>query len=282
MKKYTYTILLIVTCLIAIPFLGPKILGLAKDDAKQVVSYFRPADDVAVSVQLPSDGSADATEVTENTANASDASADAKGKRKKKTKKKTKFHKVDRSYFDDALFIGDSRTIGLSEYADLGTADVFADSGLSVYKAMADKISVDGVGNTTLENLLQKKTYGKVYIMLGINELGYDFDQTVAKYQSLVDLVHTSQPDAVIFLEANLHVTKEKSDKEDLFNNEHIDRFNKSVRKLADGKTSYYIDINEKFDGDDGALNADLTNDGAHVLGVYYSEWADWILTKGI
>jgi lysophospholipase L1-like esterase len=276
MKKYTYTILLIVTCLIAVPFLGPTIFDMGKSNVQQVISYYRPAGDEAVNVQLPTDASADAVDVADSNV---DASADAKPKKKKA---KSKFHKVDRSYFDDALFIGDSRTIGLSEYADLGGADVFADSGLSVYKAMSDKISVDGVGNTTLESLLQKKTYGKVYIMLGINELGYDFDQTVAKYQSLVDLVHTSQPDAIIFLEANLHVTKEKSDKEDLFNNEHINRFNKSVRKLADGKTSYYIDINEKFDGEDGALNADLTNDGAHVLGVYYSEWADWLLTKGV
>ena len=43
---------------------------------------------------------------------------------------KPSFPEIDNS-FDDVLFIGDSRTDGLSEYGHLGNADVFADSGLS-------------------------------------------------------------------------------------------------------------------------------------------------------
>lgn len=35
--------------------------------------------------------------------------------------------------FSGVLFIGDSRTVGLSEYGDLGQAEVFADSGMSVF-----------------------------------------------------------------------------------------------------------------------------------------------------
>jgi len=40
--------------------------------------------------------------------------------------------KADTTYFDDALFIGDSRTVGLAEYGNLGQAEVLADSGMSV------------------------------------------------------------------------------------------------------------------------------------------------------
>ncbi len=39
----------------------------------------------------------------------------------------------------DVLFIGDSRTVGLSEYGDLGNADVFADSGMSVFNLLDRK-----------------------------------------------------------------------------------------------------------------------------------------------
>ena len=34
------------------------------------------------------------------------------------------------------------------------------------------------------------------------------------------------------------------------------------------------------FDDENGNLNADLSADGAHVLGKYYADWSDWILQK--
>ena len=35
-----------------------------------------------------------------------------------------------------------------------------------------------------------------------------------------------------------------------------------------------------QFDDENGNLNADLSADGAHVLGKYYADWSDWILQK--
>ena len=43
------------------------------------------------------------------------------------------FQKVDKSYLDDALFIGHSRTLGLMEYGGVSQASYFADSGMSVF-----------------------------------------------------------------------------------------------------------------------------------------------------
>lgn len=192
------------------------------------------------------------------------------------------FTKVDRDYFKDALFIGDSRTVGLSEYADLNGADVFADSGMNVYKLKEQKIKVKGVGKTTLEQLLKKRTYGKIYVMLGINELGYDYKQTVKRFKELIEEIREKQPEAIIFIGANLHVTGGKSKKSDIYNNKNINRFNKAIAKLADKKDIFYIDVNEIFDDKNGNLDKKYTVDESHVLGKYYSEWADWILEKGI
>lgn len=44
------------------------------------------------------------------------------------------FQTVDTSYFDDALFIGDSRTEGLALYGSLTNADFFSNVGLSIYQ----------------------------------------------------------------------------------------------------------------------------------------------------
>ena len=40
----------------------------------------------------------------------------------------------DESFFGDALFIGDSRMVNVANYARLGSADYFADVGMTVFK----------------------------------------------------------------------------------------------------------------------------------------------------
>lgn len=189
---------------------------------------------------------------------------------------------ADVTYFHDALFIGDSRTVGLSEYGDLGQAEVLADSGMSVYKVMKTEFPTRQGGKTTLPKLLEEREFGKIYIMLGINELGYDFDQTVKRYSEMVEIIRSLQPQALIFLEANLHITGEKSETSPYYNNENIDRFNNAVAQLADGETVFYIDVNELFDDEEGNLSPEYTSDHTHILGKYYAPWVEWLLSKAV
>ena len=188
---------------------------------------------------------------------------------------------IDNS-FDDVLFIGDSRTDGLSEYGHLGNADVFADSGLSAYTAMTKKLRVSGEDETqyTLEELLSKRQYKLILVMLGINELGYDRQAAIRKYGELVNQIQELQPDVCLVLEANLHMTEEKSEGDAIFNNENINEMNDAIHQLAEEKNLGWLDVNELFDDENGNLNADLSADGAHVLGKYYADWSDWILQK--
>lgn len=81
----------------------------------------------------------------------------------------------------NALFIGDSRTVGLMEYSGL-ESDFFASVGMSVYNVEDEEVSVPNVGKVTLDQLLSNREYDTIYLMLGINELGYDMDQTVDVY----------------------------------------------------------------------------------------------------
>lgn len=189
---------------------------------------------------------------------------------------------ADRSYFDDALFIGDSRTMGLYEYGNLGNAMVIADSGMSVYKVWEKEIKTEDGSIETLQTLLEKHTFGKVYIMLGINELGYAFEPTAKKFEATVETIRQTQPEAIIYLGANLHITKDKSDSSDIFNNENINRFNTVMEQLADGKQIFYLDVNPLFDNEEGCLSPDYTTDKVHVLGKYYADWVDWILENAI
>ncbi|MCC2876093.1 GDSL-type esterase/lipase family protein [Lachnoclostridium pacaense] len=179
--------------------------------------------------------------------------------------------------FSGTLFIGDSRTAGLSEYGDFGEAEVFANSGMSVFNLFDEKVKLRNGTKTGLEELLSSQSYQNIYIMLGINELGYDFSSIVTKYQSMVEKIKELQPSAVIILEANLHVTSGKSSQSSLYNNEKINLLNSEIANIAAATGSYYIDVNGIFDDASGNLAAEYSSDGSHVLGKYYSVWVEWI-----
>lgn len=189
---------------------------------------------------------------------------------------------ADRSYFDDALFIGDSRTVGLYQYGDLGNAVILADTGMSVYKLAGKEFVLSDGSKTTFEQLLAERKFQKIYLMLGINELGYDFDQTARKYAGIVDKIMELQPQAILFVQANLHITSSKSAKSDIYNNENINRLNDSMKAIAEERNLMYLDVNPLFDDGEGNLSPEYTVDESHVLGKYYKDWVDWLLSNAV
>ncbi len=180
----------------------------------------------------------------------------------------------------DSLFIGDSRTVGLMEYAGLSDADFFCNVGMSVYNINKKPVSVPNIGKVTFTELISEKKYGKIYIMLGVNEIGYETKTTLSKYSELISLIMKNQPDATVFIEANLHVSKTRSDRDKTVNNAAIDRLNAELKKLADGKTVFYLDANTVFDDGTGNLPSDKTEDGTHLYAKYYAEWGRWIIDQ--
>lgn len=181
---------------------------------------------------------------------------------------------------DDALFIGDSRTVGIMEYAGLNGADYFCSTGMNVFSVRSDRVSVPSVGKVTLSELLECKKYGKIYIMLGVNELGFGFQSIIDKYGELIEFVENSQKDADIFIQANLHVSRKRSESDGYINNSSINRLNSEISKFANGNNIFYIDANGLFDDEAGNLSADKTADDAHLLAKYYAEWGKWICTE--
>ena len=183
-------------------------------------------------------------------------------------------------YFDNTLFIGDSRTAGLRQFGYFETADFFATPGLSVYSVPQTEVTVEGYENITLEELLLEKEYDRIYVMLGMNELGYRFPQTVERYRTFIEDLQDQEPCAQLILCANLHVTNIRSNNDKFFNNENIDKINEEIRMLAEDKELVYLDINELFDNEDGELDKEYASDDSHVTVENYIRWCDWIVEK--
>ena len=189
------------------------------------------------------------------------------------------FTAVDASYFDDALFIGDSHTDGFKDYAGLPNADYLCHNGLTVWSAVE---KAEFPGRQTLAQALRGKHYGKIYLMLGINELGTGTAESwAAQYKVLLDEIRELQPDAIIFLQAIFHTTQEKSDTT-FFKNSTIDARNAEIEKFADNETVFYIDCIPAFDDDSGALTPEFSGDGVHVKAPYYVMWRDYLFEFGV
>ncbi len=185
--------------------------------------------------------------------------------------------KVPDEFFASSLFIGDSRTVGLSCYADLSKATVFCTKGMDVFRVFKETVEVPRYGPSTLDNTLQMKTYDKIYLMLGLNEIGYSAKAIMTKYTELLVLIRSYQPDAKIYLMANLHTTSSRSNTDSIYNNVKINELNKQIAAIANGKTSYYLDANVLFDDETGGLCADYAVDDFHLKKQYYPYWVKWI-----
>lgn len=184
---------------------------------------------------------------------------------------------VDMSVFENSLFIGDSRTVGLMEYAQIPGADFFCTVGMNVFLVQKEKVSVGNYGKVKLSALFEKHAYDKIFVMLGINELGYSVDSVIEKYEQLLDFILEKQPSATVVLQANLHVTKKRSDSDKIINNASINQLNDHLEKLAEDKQILYIDVNPMFDDAEGNLDGEKSADDAHLFAKYYEVWGKWI-----
>ena len=185
------------------------------------------------------------------------------------------------NFFDNTLMIGDSRMVGLQEYGHIEGATFFAASGMSVFSVGKNTVSVEGEGKLTFEEVLERQKYDKIYLMLGINELGYRFERVEEKYKEVLEQIREKQEDATIYLCANLHVTKAQSVKDSVYNNEKLDRVNRMIADLADRENTFYLDVNELFDDEQGNLAKEYSSDAFHVYGKYYLRWVEWLEQNG-
>lgn len=200
-----------------------------------------------------------------------------------KTPDTTQKPQSDEEYFSDTLFLGDSRTVGFYLYARIPGATYFARTSMNVYNVFDDKVSeTKDTSSYNLSELLAERKFGKIYILLGINEIGYSHNSVVKNYSSVIEYIKQYQPEAKIIIQSNMHVTKKKSESNpSTFANSRIDELNRRLAALADNKKIFYLGFEEIFDDESGAMSPDYSGDGVHLYAKCYKLWREWILENG-
>ena len=188
------------------------------------------------------------------------------------------YNEITEEWFDDALFIGDSRTVGLRDYARLGKADYFCNVGMSVFGVLEARESDESFEETDLVGLLRQKKYNKIYISLGLNDSGAPLDLLMDAYHTLLRTVREEQPQAVVILQAMITVDRKKASSEWYFAIDNLKMIDGAIRDFADGKQVLYIDANTHFADEEGYLPDGKAWDGCHFDIAGYQEWAQWIL----
>lgn len=193
------------------------------------------------------------------------------------------FTEVTQEYFDDALFIGDSRVTGVELYSGWNNITYYAENGMTIYNMFKCDAEKEDGKMLSVEEALQTRSFGKIYLEIGINEMGTgNVDSFMEAYENAVAHLQELQPDAIIYVCGIMYVKQSKSESDPIFNNPNIRERNERIAALADEKNIFYLDINELVTDETGNLNPDYTWDEVHLLGKYDALWLEYFCSHGI
>ena len=198
----------------------------------------------------------------------------------------TESEPVDLSYFDSAVFLGDSLTQGLQIYdTGLPNAHYCAYRGVGPNAVVNGTTCtrIDGVQEVPLEALTSYAPKS-VYILLGTNVLTQDTDYTsfLNYYSLMLDNIRALLPDADIYVQSITPVRPEVSagaGHSGMYGARFI-RVNNDLAALAVEKGCYFLDLWEVLADANGDLKAEYAQpDGYHLLPEGYAAWVSYLRT---
>ena len=156
------------------------------------------------------------------------------------------YETVDSSFFDDAVFVGDSISLKLSydTTGRLGNAQFLVQGSYGVGNAIYDVLPTTYRGNTytNLEDAIAATGANKLFIMMGMNDIGlYGIDGTIENWKTLLDLIRGACPGIEIYIQSMTPVWTggEKGG----LNNPNINAYNNKLRAFAAENGCEFIDV---------------------------------------
>lgn len=189
--------------------------------------------------------------------------------------------RVTSSYFDDALFVGDSITAGIQSYALMKNASVVAFTGINTDTIMTREVIRNDAGEleTMPQAISRCQNVKKVYVMLGANGVAWIGKENFVKnYGVFLDTIRQQHPDADIYVQSILPVTASKEESDPRFANSKIREYNAALQDMAQEKKYYYLNVAEAFADENGCLPEEASpTDGMHFGPKYYEVWFEYL-----
>ena len=197
------------------------------------------------------------------------------------------FYSVGDSYFDspDTVIIGDSREQGFGLYSGYSNMVSFAQKSYAIHQIFTKKWIDSEYGKLTLEEAMaaNQGKFKKIYIKFGLNEMGWADEEAFDNaYYQMIDMIKYYQPDAVIYIQSIICVTKSKSETSNVFNNKNIYARNEALKVVAEKEHVAYLDLNSVMADSEGNLPEDFASDGIHIKQKYMYIWTDFLKSHAV
>lgn len=189
---------------------------------------------------------------------------------------------MEDDFFSNSLFIGNSLVHGLWAFGGIKTGSWCAATSASV-------VNLDRVKNEafwgdpedapTVKEAIYRGSFDKVYILLGINEIGFEPEDFIPIYSGLLDTIEYAHPNAEIYIMGLTPITEEKDACGYPFTMERIRSYNEALLKLAEERECWYVDLCEAMAGEDGFLEEEVSTDGVHFIQEKYPDWGEYLRT---
>lgn len=173
---------------------------------------------------------------------------------------------VNSAFFDNAVFIGDSVTKKLLLHAPgtglLGHAQFFAAGSYGVGHAARNTMLLSYQGqNMSLPDLLAATGAGKVFLMLGMNDLNkHGIDGSIGYWGTLIQQIRAKTPNIEIYIQSMTPVFT--GNEKGALNNPTIDAYNSRLQTFAGENNCYYLDIASYMKDSTGGLASQYCSDG--------------------
>jgi len=175
----------------------------------------------------------------------------------------------------DLIFIGDSITQG---WEGAGK-NVWSE-----YYAKRNAVNL-GIGGDRTQHVLWRLDHGNIdginpklaVLMIGTNNSASNTsEQIAAGIKAIVEKLRTKLPNTKVLILAIFPRGADKDDAKRKVN----EGANEIVKKMADNKMVYFLDIGPKFLADDGTLSKEVMPDLLHLNEASYRTWANSIEPK--
>lgn len=189
-------------------------------------------------------------------------------------KKEWIYTSANPDYFNDAVFIGSSRMMGLKQDSRLASAMFYTMPELSFDFLLSRKgIDVNGYSVTILD-ALKEQHFEKVYLDLGSDEVNWMSPSLfIDKYSQIIEEIKTIYPQAQIYIQGIVPLkTKQKETPI-----ERIQCYNILLKQLCQKHQIVYLDIAGVLTGSNQYVDENMLYDEYHYKTEVNQKWIDYL-----
>ena len=188
------------------------------------------------------------------------------------------------SWFNDALIIGETRISGVEIYGLAKGADLYYSNSMTTESAMNGSGYDRNENSTSLGSVLAGKKYGKIYICLGLNEMGWNHpDEFEESLTNLVSYIRQIQPNADIYIQTLIPCTESLAYSHPYITLEKIASMNSMMQSVAVGSKVFLLGLPEGLVTESGALNSDFSQaNGLSLTQGGMDLWCQYMRTHAV